>query len=146
MANEQMGTIVQVIGATFDADRMKAGLRAGFVMATDLADALVEAGVPFREAHHLIGALVHRCAAEKRELEDLTADEWIEALPQLTPEAIAQALNPVVSLSRRDQTGGPAPTRVKAAQAAHGERLAALRARIDGSRASGELMQWMRGQ
>lgn len=148
-ADQTLGDCLQVLarvmsGTTFNADRMKAGLRAGFVMATDLADALVEAGVPFRDAHHLIGALVHKCAAEHRELEDLTAAEWSEALPQLTAKAIAQALDPVVSLARRDQTGGPAPNRVRAAQEAHTVSIKELRDRLNGSRANTELVEWMR--
>lgn len=49
-------------GAAFHGERMRASLDRGFAQATDLADALVsERGVPFREAHHLVGALVRAC-------------------------------------------------------------------------------------
>ncbi len=48
----------------FHGDRMRASLDRGFAQATDLADALVsERGVPFREAHHFVGALVRECVA-----------------------------------------------------------------------------------
>ena len=50
-------------------------------MATDIADALVEGGVPFRDAHHRVGALVHRCVSEHRKLSSLSDDEWAERHP-----------------------------------------------------------------
>ena len=129
---------------TFHAARMSSGLRAGFVMATDIADALVEAGVPFRDAHHRVGALVHRCASQNTELESLSDDEWAELTPELSIEQVRRALDPIVSLSRRSQPGGPAPVRVTEAQAAHTARVADLRARAHASRADTELMRWLR--
>ncbi len=132
-------------GARFDAARMAGALRAGFVMATDVADALVEAGVPFRDAHHRVGALVQGCARENKELESLSPEAWHEAMPELTAAAIQRALNPVVSLERRDQPGAPAPRRVLEAQAAFERRLAEVRGRIEASRARTPLCDWMRG-
>ena len=130
--------------ATFHPKRMASGLRAGFVMATDIADALVLAGVPFRDAHHRVGALVNHCASKGTELESLTAQEWQELTPELTIEQVRKALDPIVSLSRRSQPGGPAPVRVSEAQTAHGDTVARLRARANSSRSNTELMQWLR--
>lgn len=130
--------------ATFHPKQMASGLRAGFVMATDIADALVHAGVPFRDAHHRVGALVHHCASKGAELESLTAQEWQELTPELTIEQVQKALDPIVSLSRRSQPGGPAPERVSEAQVAHGDTVAQLRARANSSRSNTELMQWLR--
>jgi argininosuccinate lyase len=48
----------------------------GLLLATDVADYLVAKGVPFREAHAVVGTLVRRLIAERRSFEDLTADEW----------------------------------------------------------------------
>ena len=134
-----------IAGATYHPERLRGGLRAGFVMATDLADALVEAGVPFREAHHRVGALVGECATAGCELEELPGERWAEWAPELTAEAVATALDPLASLARRDQPGSPAPARVRAAQVDYQARISALHERIDSSRAQSELMRWMRG-
>ena len=48
----------------------------GLLLATDVADYLVAKGVPFREAHEIVGALVRRLVKEKRAFEDLSDDEW----------------------------------------------------------------------
>jgi argininosuccinate lyase len=48
----------------------------GLLLATDAADYLVTKGVPFREAHEVVGAMVRRLAAEGREFESLTLAEW----------------------------------------------------------------------
>src|SRR6185503_14171887 len=60
--------------STFHAERMRAALDHGHLCATDLADLLVTRGVPFREAHHIVGGLVR--AAEERgiELSELEPD------------------------------------------------------------------------
>jgi argininosuccinate lyase len=102
---------------------MRKALDAGFLTATDLADALVEDGMPFREAHHLVGNVVAHCLAKQIELQDLDAEE----LSQLTGRdgaALMPSLDPARSVSRRDIPGGPAPGQVKTA-------LADARARID---------------
>lgn len=67
-------------GVEFHGERMLSSLDRGFAQATDLADALVsERGVPFREAHHLVGALVRQCV------------ESGTTLGQATPELRAKA-------------------------------------------------------
>jgi argininosuccinate lyase len=48
----------------------------GLLLATDVADYLVAKGVPFRDAHEVVGALVRRLIAERRSFEDLSSDEW----------------------------------------------------------------------
>ena len=133
-----------VAGAVYHAEAMKAGLRAGFVMATDVADALVSAGVPFRQAHHRVGSLVHECAAKNTELEALTAPRWAELMPELSPEVIAAALDPLVSLERRDQPGSPAPRRVREAQTQFEARVTRARAAIAERRVSTDVLDWMR--
>jgi argininosuccinate lyase len=110
-------------------ERMRRALEDGFVLATDLADYLVEQGVPFREAHHLVGAAVAQCLARSKRLEDLTPAELLALHPALGPEA-AGRLDPLVSLRRRDLPGAPAPGRVvEAARQAKAE-LERLRARL----------------
>ena len=49
---------------------------AGLLLATDVADYLVSRGMPFRQAHEVVGAMVRRLLAEKRDFESLSLDEW----------------------------------------------------------------------
>ncbi len=132
-----------VAEATYHPERMAGSLRAGFVMATDVADALVAVGVPFRDAHHRVGALVQQCVASGQELESLDAAQWQQLMPELSAAQIAEALDPVVSLSRRDQPGSPAPQRVEVAQAAYRARVDEAAAMIAKRRGSTELLRWM---
>ena len=137
--------MARTLGATtFHGDKMGAGLRAGFVMATDIADALVAAGVPFRDAHERVGTLVGTCVHRGLELETLPKEEWADRMPELSAEDVARALDPVVSLSRRDQPGAPAPNRVRDAQAEFGVRVATERARIEERRVHTDVLDWMR--
>ena len=62
-------------GVTLNAD-VAAAAASGLLLATDVADYLVSKGVPFREAHEVVGALVRRLIAEGRSFDDLDADEW----------------------------------------------------------------------
>jgi argininosuccinate lyase len=148
-ANDTLADCTQALarilkGAQFNAERMAGGLRAGFVMATDVADALVEAGVPFREAHQRIGALVKQCLDSARRLDDLNAGELKQALPELSAQVVSAALDPVHSLTRRNQPGGPAPEQVKSAHQAHLAKLNALNQRVAALRVRNELLDWMR--
>ena len=59
----------------FNKDVMEASAKNGFTNATDVADYLVNHGVPFRDAHSISGRLVLRCIAENKALDDLTLDE-----------------------------------------------------------------------
>ena len=111
-------------------DRMRAALAAGHLTATDLADALVERGVPFREAHHVVGRVVAACSDEGRSIEDLDATE-LAALTGVSDPTLIEALDPERSVARRDVVGGPAPGRVRAALDDAAGRLAARRNRLE---------------
>ncbi|HVR20735.1 MAG TPA: argininosuccinate lyase [Polyangiaceae bacterium] len=93
--------------ATFHAATMRAALDRGHLCATDLADHLVQRGMPFREAHHVIGGLVRE--AEKRgvELSALPNDVLETAHPALGGAEARAALDPVQAVERR-VAGGPA--------------------------------------
>lgn len=101
--------------ATFRAEVLRAALRKGHLCATDLADFLVQQGLPFREAHHVVGALVRE--AEKRgvELGELSREVLQAAHPSLTGSELASALDPAAAVERRSLVGGPAKVRVLAA-------------------------------
>ncbi|MFZ5645933.1 MAG: argininosuccinate lyase [Bacillota bacterium] len=62
-------------------DSMMAAARGGFTNATDLADYLVRKGLPFREAHEVVGKAVYYCVREKKLLEELTLEEYREFSP-----------------------------------------------------------------
>ncbi|HEU4754802.1 MAG TPA: argininosuccinate lyase, partial [Armatimonadota bacterium] len=61
--------------ARFRTDRMLAGTRGDFSTATDLADFLAQRGVPFRDAHEVVGRIVRACEESGRVLEDLTRQD-----------------------------------------------------------------------
>lgn len=78
--------------------------------ATDLAEALVTSGVPFREAHRRTGELLKTLSEEGRGLRDLGDDEWAAFG---APEGAA-LLDPVASVGARKMAGGPSPASVRA--------------------------------
>ena len=99
--------------ARFDVARCAAEAERGYLNATDLADLLVTAGVPFRDAHGVVGRAVNRAAELGVELQDLPADEQRRLLPQLRTD-LRQALAARTVLARRAVIGGTAPERVRA--------------------------------
>ncbi|MCA9542007.1 MAG: argininosuccinate lyase, partial [Myxococcales bacterium] len=110
------------------ADRMRAACDAGFVTATDVADYLARKGLPFREAHHVVGRLVAWCLVEQRTLPSLSLAEF-RRFSDVFDDDIRAAVTVEASVAARTSEGGTAPARVAAA-------LAAARVRLD-SRAPG---------
>jgi argininosuccinate lyase len=97
--------------ARFNAEKMRRAAGGGFSTATDVADYLVRKGIPFREAHEIVGATVRKCESEDRELESLTLEEW-EALDARFDAAVLQAVSVEASVAARKSYGGTAPERV----------------------------------
>ncbi len=96
----------------FDVERLREALDQGFVTATELADYLVTKGVPFREAHDVVGRLVYECLQRERRLEELSAEELAAHDPRFEPDAV-EWLDPERAVNRRDLPGGPARPRVE---------------------------------
>jgi argininosuccinate lyase len=92
------------------ADRMAAAAD-GLLLATDVADALVERGVPFRQAHEITGALVRHCLSTGTALRDLDAATLRRHSPYLDPRWL-RTLTPSRSVARRRVVGGTAPAEV----------------------------------
>ena len=86
-------------------DRMAAGARGGFMAATDLADHLVGAGVPFREAHEIVGRLVLACERDGITLQDLTAEQFATHAEQFGPDVLS-AVDIEAVVARRVTAGG----------------------------------------
>jgi argininosuccinate lyase len=100
----------------FDLPRMRAAAAGGFSLATDVADYLVKKGMPFREAHGVVGGLVRACEERRCELHELPFEVY-RAASGLFDEDILR-LDVDAALAARDVPGGTAPRRVReAAQA-----------------------------
>jgi argininosuccinate lyase len=104
----------------FRTERMAELAPQGFSLATDVAEWLVRAGVPFRVAHEVAGACVRRCEELGCELDELTDEQFAAFSPHLTP-GVRSVLTVDGSVASRDGRGGTAPDRVA-------EQLAELRA------------------
>lgn len=92
-------------GATFNADRMRQSLHGDFSTATDLADALASDGVPFREAHEIVGRVVKESIAKGVGLEDLNLGDLKAYDERFTEKALA-AILPLASANARVSRGG----------------------------------------
>ncbi|MGH9032580.1 MAG: argininosuccinate lyase, partial [Acidimicrobiia bacterium] len=88
-------------------ERMQAAADSPATAATDLAELLVEQGVPFREAHAAVGALVRQAMERGVPLEELVMTE-----PRLGPDALA-LLEPGEAVQRRTTAGGAGPKPLK---------------------------------
>jgi argininosuccinate lyase len=84
----------------FNPDVMELAAGGGFSLATDVADHLVRQGLPFREAHEIVGSLVGYCIEQGKDFSDLTDEEWnrfspllVESRPPLTPRDAVEARN-----------------------------------------------------
>jgi argininosuccinate lyase len=106
VARELIGT------ASFDAERMAEALAAGFLTATAVADYLVRAGLPFREAHGIAGQVVQYCEREGVGLEQLSVKEWRSFSAEFG-EDIVEYISPAGAAAAKQSPGGTAPERVK---------------------------------
>ena len=106
-----------------DPDRLRAAAGAGFATATDLADWLVrERGMPFREAHHVTGALVAEAERRGVDLADLPPEAMRAVHPGLDA-SVRGVLGVADSVASRRSFGGTAPARVREQAARWRERL-----------------------
>jgi len=97
--------------ARFNFDKMHAKMLPA-LLATDLADLLVESGVPFRDAHHVVGSLVGEAARQGLEFTDLSDEAWASAgVPNVSQ--MKKTLTFEYSVSRRNIEGGTGPKSVK---------------------------------
>jgi argininosuccinate lyase len=104
-----------VESAAFRAERMRAAAEAGFSTATDLADWLVrEAGVPFREAHHITGRVVKHAEERGVALDAVPLDD-LKAIDARIDARVYDVLSVDASVASRTSFGGTAPANVRAA-------------------------------
>ena len=105
-----------------DAQRFEEEMGGDFSLATELADALVGQGVPFREAHEVVGRIVQWCEGEGTDLRALTPERAREFHPRF-PADLASWLDPRAAAERRRSSGGTAWEEVE-------RQVAALRRRL----------------
>jgi argininosuccinate lyase len=99
---------------TFRRERMLQAAEAGFATATDLADWLVrEAGVPFREAHHIVGTAVRLAEQEGKALDALSLDQ-LQGIDARIDQRVFEVLSVGASVASRTSHGGTAPDQVRA--------------------------------
>jgi argininosuccinate lyase len=110
--------------ATFDLERMQDAARGSALAAVDLAEWLVASGVPFRDAHGLVGSLVRESVERGVALSELVA-----AHPDLGEGAL-EVLDPAAALKRRTTPGGTGPDAVGVQLDRFRRRLAADAARL----------------
>ncbi len=87
---------------------------AGLLLATDVADYLVAKGVPFRDAHEIVGALVRRLVQEQRSFDSLTFDEWRAHSPLFEAD-VREAITPAASVRRKRTPQSTQPEAVREA-------------------------------
>ena len=99
--------------ATMEIDRaaVTAAVRGGHLLATELADYLVGVGVPFRQAHDMVGGLVRLAEGRGVELADLSLEDYRAAHPVFGRD-LYDWLDVARAVNRRDLVGGPAQERV----------------------------------
>ncbi len=107
----------------FHVDVMRRAASDPALQATDAAEHLVARGVPFREAHTIVGALVAKTLEQGRTLADLDVGEWRTASDRFDA-SVVDLFDPDAALRRRDHPGGPGPRSV-ARQLTRGRALVA---------------------
>lgn len=115
-----------IASLTFNFEVMEKNATAGFSLATDVADYLVRRGVPFREAHEIVGALVAHCEGQGIELHEASDQDLASVSVHLTPE-VRSSMSLEASLQAKSGRGGTAPDQVSQQRA----ELAALVEALD---------------
>ena len=99
---------------TFRKDVMEKGASGGFTNATDAADYMVKHGVPFRDAHEVVGRLVAHCLNENKALLDLTLAE-LKSFHPVFEQDVFEDLSMLSCVEKRRIPGAPAPDMVQLA-------------------------------
>jgi argininosuccinate lyase len=105
-------TAEMIPGIRVKADAMAAAAADSFLLATEIADDLVLKGLPFREAHEVVGKLVRYCLEFKKPLTGLSPDEYRRFSSLVDPDAVAK-LSAKSAIARKAQIGGTAGEAVR---------------------------------
>lgn len=94
-----------IASMTLKTDNMLSAASDPALMATDIAEKLVELGVPFRNAHHRVGAFVKWCRENNKALDKVSLDEMRVSVPEATAEFL-ELFSPESSVAKREVPGG----------------------------------------
>lgn len=97
---------------SFRKEVMEASAKNGFTNATDAADYLVNKGVPFRDAHGIVGQLVLACIAKGIALDDLSLEEY-KAISPVFEEDVYEAISMKTCVEKRLTIGAPGQEAMK---------------------------------
>ncbi len=92
--------------------KARRAFKGGMILATDVAEYLVERGVPFRDAHEKVGRTVAWCQDKGRDLDSLTLEEWQTLIPEVA-EDLLDRLKPRKAVELRKTLGGTGFSRVR---------------------------------
>ncbi len=117
-ALEELATSLDILGRMIgtivpNAEAMASDAGEGFSTATDLADRLAMDGTPFREAHHIVGALVAHAEQAGAKLHEVPLKEAQKISPKITQEML-DGLTPLASLRAKQSEGSTGPDAVRA--------------------------------
>lgn len=96
----------------FNKDKMEASAKNGFTNATDAADYLVNHGVPFRDAHGIVGQIVLYCIEKNIAIDDMTLEE-LKAISPVFEEDIFEAVSMETCVEKRLTIGAPGQEAMK---------------------------------
>ena len=116
-------------GATWRTDRLASAASDALIAATDLADHLAQRGVPFRQAHEIVGRIVRVAESSGRRLDEFSLSELREFSPRFEQSAVGLRSADIVAA--RDLVGGTAPRQVEAQLRFAEQRLAETGAWIE---------------
>jgi argininosuccinate lyase len=111
-----LATLVGVIDGLAIFPATTAAAASGLLLATDVADFLVGKGMPFREAHEVVGGMVRQLLAEGRDFGALSLSDWQRHSP-LFDESVRSVINPDASVRARKTPQSTQPQAVSAALA-----------------------------
>ena len=115
---------------TVKKENMLRGAKGGFTNATDAADYLVKRGMPFREAHAVIGKLVFYAISRDKALDELTLDE-LRSFSDMFDEDVYDAISMQTCINGRNVPGGPSATAL-AAELAEAENFLREAEKVEG--------------
>jgi len=105
--------MTRLLGAVvFNKDAMRRGVEQGYLSATDLADYLARKGMPFRQAHEVVGRMVLFAMEAKKELRELSLDE-MRNFSGIIGKDVYEWLEPLHCVKRRELPGGTGPGAVR---------------------------------
>ena len=115
---------------TVNGDHTRAVLESDFSNATDMADYLAKKGLPFRQAHAVVGSAVHYCIEHHKVLLDLSMEEFRSMSP-LFEEDIKEALSIENCVKNRESYGGTGPKSVERQQTHAEKAIASMKETMD---------------